>query len=552
MMKKNRLLFVLFLLLAGVLHVVEDFCHNVPTPNYSVVTMLFCLVFMIYTVLLILWIQSVHNRLLPTKARTYMITISILMILYLVFRAFKYRIADDAVFLRLAWYAYYVPLTFIPTLFLMVCIRIGKEDKTTRWDERSLLIPAGGLSGLILTNDFHHLVFLPKKGIGEFLGKAGSYTYGLPFYLTYAWMILTILFGITLLFKTCGKRKEKKKFLHVAGIILLWFVLIEMHKIKAYVSFIPPYESPEIHIFCMLAMFEFCIREGLIPHNENYAGFFSKLPLPVMITDESFRIVYQSANEIPAGQQKLAGALEAPVYLLSDQKLSCKRIRGGYVFWMEDESEVHAANEKLLEANELLESENTLITYENRQKEQNAYFRSRHHIYHEIAETMYPYQKRIEELLGETVPGTEGFRDQIAKVSVWNAYVKRKTNLLLMASEKNQIDLRELMLALSESGRYLSYVGLKTSVDEDGFPEDVCMEANVILALYDDFEALAERLIGQASLLMVSFEAAELKLATDAELPKETLIAMRTNLPVSMNVREDVTYLTIHAWKGGD
>lgn len=548
--------FIGALLLAGALHVAEDFFHNVPSPDYSVVTMLFCLVFLIYSALLILWIQTVHARLLPSKARTRLIATAIFMLLYLVLRAFKYRIAADTALIRFTWYAFYLPLTFIPALFLMVCIRIGRGEEHGLWDERLTLIPAGLLSAIILTNDLHHLVFLPKPGIEDFLGRMGTYTYRLPFYLTYGWMVLAIAAGMTLLVRACGRGKNSRPLLKIAAVILLWFILNGLHRLKAIVEFIPPYESPEIHIFCLLAIFEICIRERLIPHNENYAGFFASLPMPVMITDRDFRPVYRSSSGIEVDRDRLSEALSAPVYPQSDQKLSGRQLRGGYAFWIEDESEVRKANEKLAEANELLESENTLIEYENRQKEQNAYLRSRHHIYHEIAAQMYPYQKRIEELLNEARPGEEGFRRQIAGVSVLNAYVKRKTNLLLMASEAENIRLQELLLAVSESARYLTYAGLRTSVDESGFcaapaakSEEDTLPAVALIALYDGFEALAEQLIGHASLLMVSFSGDRLTLAADADGPIE---APGTGVPVAEEERDGILYLTITAKKGGD
>ena len=384
----------------------------------------------------------------------------------------------------------------------------------------------------------------------------GTYTYRLPFYLTYGWMVLAIAAGMTLLVRACGRGKNSRPLLKIAAVILLWFILNGLHRLKAIVEFIPPYESPEIHIFCLLAIFEICIRERLIPHNENYAGFFASLPMPVMITDRDFHPVYRSSSGIEADRDRLSEALSAPVYPQSDQKLSGRQLRGGYAFWIEDESEVRKANEKLAEANELLESENTLIEYENRQKEQNAYLRSRHHIYHEIAAQMYPYQKRIEELLNAARPGEEGFRRQIAGVSVLNAYVKRKTNLLLMASEAENIRLQELLLAVSESARYLTYAGLRTSVDESGFcaapaakGEEDTLPAAALIALYDGFEALAEHLIGHASLLMVSFSGDRLTLAADADGPIE---APGTGLPVTEEERDGILYLTVTAKKGGD
>ena len=217
---------------------------------------------------------------------------------------------------------------------------------------------------------------------------------------------------------------------------------------------------------------------------------------------------------------------------------------------MEDEREVRSANERLREANELLESENTLIEYENRQKEENAYLRSRHHIFHEIAEKMYPYQKRIEELLTSTQPGSADFRSRIADVSVLNAFVKRKTNLLLLSSEHDAIELRELQLAVSESARYLTYAGLKSSVDESGWP-DVTLPSDTILALYDTFEMLVEKMLGKATLLMVSYTGEGLRMASDTEMALP-LSAGVTPLPVSAEQQDDIWYLTVSVQKGGD
>ena len=46
--KRNTLLFVGFLLLAGGLHIAANIVHNTVPPHYSVNTMLFCAEFVIY------------------------------------------------------------------------------------------------------------------------------------------------------------------------------------------------------------------------------------------------------------------------------------------------------------------------------------------------------------------------------------------------------------------------------------------------------------------------------------------------------------------------
>ena len=120
-----------------------------------------------------------------------------------------------------------------------------------------------------------------------------------------------------------------------------------------------------------------------------------------------------------------------------------------------------------------------------------------------------------------------------------------------MASEKEGIPLKELLLAVSESGRYLSYAGLKTSVDESGFQEDgKSFSDDMIIALYDSFEVLAEWLTGRASLLMVSFDEEGMKLAADVKTGSGD--AVTTVLPLRCVLREGIVYLTILAKKGGD
>ena len=549
--KKNTQLFILAFVAAGFIHVLEVASHNIPDPSYTVVTFFFCLVFIIYPVMLIFWIQSVHARLLPSASRRYMIATAALMILYLCLRAFRYRFTENDIGLRYGWDAYYVPMTLMATLFLCVCIRMGRGRKK-RGDERLLLIPGILLAMIVMTNDLHHFVFVPKPETEHFIGSGGTYTYTPLFYLIYAWIILTVIAGVIILLRESGRGEGFKKMLPVIIVIVVWMMLLQLHNLKRLFEFIPPYETPEANIFAIVAIFEICIREHLIPHNENYAGFFSKLPMPVMITDISLKPVHHSANIIEAAEDQLKAAIDEPVYIQPDKKLMARKIRGGYAFWIEDESAVHSANERLKEANELLESENTLIEYENKQKEENAYLSSRHHIYHEIAEKMYPYQTRIKQLLDEAKPGEADFMERIAYISVLNAYVKRKTNFLLLASGADKTDLNELQLAVSESGRYLSYVGVKTSVDESGFAGKdgaAHRDAESVTALYDSFELIAEQLIGKASLLMVSYADEGLKLATDM---KEDPDLSGPLLKAQIKKSEGIMYITIPLEKGGE
>ena len=68
-----------------------------------------------------------------------------------------------------------------------------------------------------------------------------------------------------------------------------------------------------------------------------------------------------------------------------DTRLSGMKIRPGYAFWTEDESELHRENRRLAQANELLSEENDLIAVENELKAKKARLDAQNRVYEQIA-----------------------------------------------------------------------------------------------------------------------------------------------------------------------
>ena len=538
---RNTWLFIGFLLLAGI----ANLFTRTAIPELD--TLMTCINYIILIGLLLFWIEAVRVRLLPSAARTSILCAAILMLLHMLLRIFKYRIAVSVIAMRYAVYAYWIPQLLIPALFLMTCIRIkrGRQEKR-KWNESLLLIPAGILVLLAMTNDLHSLTYVPKISLSEFILDTGTYSYGFGFYLMYTWMILTVLLGLVILFLKAGQMPKRAVLLLVC-VIAVWIglALLEILVIDKRFNH-RMFLIPEIHIFSLLGIFEICIRYRLIPYNENYSGFFQKLQIPTVITDKDFKPIFCSETTLPADQSLLKEAIEEPVFLSEDLKLYGKAIRAGYAFWAEDESAVHQMQERLLEANEMIEQENDLLRAETEQKEQDAYLQSRHRIYHEIAEELYPSQKKITQILNEAVPGTEGFKEKIASVTVLNAYIKRKTNLLLLMAENDKLSVNELFLALQESANYLTLAGLQTTVTQ---PKEKQIPAGTIIALYDSFEAIAQQLQGEAPSLMVSWHWGGLRLAAEVENELDT---SDIPLPVQFRRSEDILYIDIFAGKGGE
>ena len=539
---RNTWLFLAFLLLAGAANVLS----RVFSPEAA--SLMTALNYVILTGLLLFWIQSVRTRLLPSAVRTYILSAAFLMLLYMLLRIFRYRFAVEPVVIRYTVYAYYIPQLLIPALFLMTCIRIlrGNNEPGNK-TESLLLIPAGLLALMAMTNDLHALVYAPKIGLSSFAVDNGTYSHAPVFTLLYVWMIFAVGLGLALLLR--GNRRFPKGVVrHLLTVILLWFGYLALFSLV--IDRIPhslrPFNMPETNTFGLLGVFEVCIRYRLIPCNDKYSDFFHVLGMPALVTDRQLNPVYLTKTALPAGQCEMKAALKSPVELPGDQKLFGREIRGGYAFWTEDESAVRRAQARLEDANETIEQENELIRAETEQKEKDAYLQSRHRIYHEIAAELYPVQKRIAGLLSEAIPGTESFRDKIAQVSVLNAYVKRKTNLLLLASEKERLSLRELLLALQESAEYLTLAGMQTTAD---MQENQELGADRVLALYDAFEQLAEQLLGAAPSMLVFVSGGGLRISAKAERRPD---ASEIPLPVRFLESDGILYITVSAERAGD
>ncbi len=531
--------FLGFLLLAGVMYSFE--------PSFSSLgkTVLFCLENVIYMGLLLFWTQSLRVRLLPSLARQSMLAAAGFMLAFLLLRIIKYRILpSESVLIRYAWYGFYIPLLMIPTLFFTSCIGVLRRDYPGRFFPLIFLPPLLLTAG-ILTNDLHHLAFAPLPGVDPFLGNVGEYSYGIMYYTVCAWICLTVAGGVALLVRFSQWTGNR-----FAAILPLCFLL--MIPVSAYLHALLdthtprwPFAVPEALIFCLLGVFESCIRLRLIPHNDNYGTFFENMRAPAIITDRDFAPMYQTAAPLAAEQADLPKALHSTVYISEGVRLSGMDIPGGHVFWEVDERELRRMNQQLEDANEMIATETELIQAEATLKEEMARVESRGRIYRRIAEEMYPTQKWIEELLSAARPGEDSFPDLIASVALLNAYVKRKSNLLLLSDEVETVDSRELYLALNESARYLRYRGVEASVQDLSAGEIPCGQA---LSLYDAFEILTEALLPEITQLMISLSDAGLRLTSDLsripDLPE-------TPLPVTALVDEDLLYLTVSPGKGG-
>lgn len=514
-------------------------------PFYS--TLLFVINIALYLFLIIYWILSVYQRILPSRARSYIIWAAVFMLYFVMYHAVKYRVFEVSQYpvMRFLWYSFYVPLIFISTLFLMMSIRILKNDDKSGFDERLLLIPAVILSALIMTNTLNHFAFIPVNGY-ELCGIPQTYKYGFLYYLIYAYAIIMTIIGLVFLTKTNGKSRNPLRiatpFLLFLLIPLMFFANISLTLLNAP----QPFLFPDMVILYVIALFESCIRGRLISYNEDYAGLFGKMTLPAVITDRSYNRVYETAEKINAVPDELQNSLSGAVYPEPDIRLSGKKLRTANVFWTEDETELRKSEFKLREANEIIASENELIRAENQVREEKARVDFHNRSFEKIAKHIAPAQNRAIELSEKLNSKSDSFHAEAARILVIDSYIKRCINMMLLSDGKELIKTAELVRSFNESALYLEFCDVRmTAINRSGD----YINSIIAIAFYDTFEMIAESLIGIASEIEITFTQDTMEIFTDcASLPDFGYVP----LPINIKKSDNGFVLTVTAEEGGE
>ena len=551
--RKSVVLFLAGIVFAGLIHVFDkyvlmflvQFGAEHPelsgAPYFS--TLGFCVNLSVCVFLLLCWAGALRRRMLPTRARTYLFASALLMIFYIAVRSAKYRLAgDDVLINHIFWYLYYIPIIFIPTLFLMTCINIRRKSQKKRFDERLLLIPASVMAAAVLTNDLSGAVFIfPWDDL--LVGSQGTYVRNFGYYIIVASMTVEFICGMILLTRINRSFHSAKKVIFPFLFIILMGVLLVMERSLGYYSLPRPFNPPEIVVFCMLGILESCVRSRLIPQNENYTGFYRSMNIPALITDSRFEPVYSTAAPFSAKKDELAASLGAPVYTDPDTKLFGARLSAGYAFYTEDESELRRLNEQLAEANELLASENELIRAENELKERLAHVESRSRIYSRVSEALLRKRAQLAALLDTFEEGSPDARTILSRAALMTAYVKRAGGLLLSEEVENSstgaISPKTLSSAFEESAMYLPYCGITPMA---AVFEGESISLRDAFLLYTAFEDVCEAVIGEATMLTVSVSDGVMRISADC---REAPVIRTEGVRAESLMNEGVCFITV-------
>lgn len=494
--KKKIILFSIaggFFILAGVCQYIDS--HLSVFGNY------FCsyLADLIFFSLLIAWAISIQIRIVQPSVRRNLILVAVLLILWLLIRMVKYSFFhDEDTVNRYLWYAYYIPQCLVPPVVLLASLGIErKNDKPISIITDLIFVPAVFLILWIFTNDWHQTVFSFRP---DFTNFTVDYQHEFGYYLVIAWMVgMTLACGIVLFTKCSISACHKRMW-----IPSVTFLLCAVASYLCFKFATPAYKVPELLSFSFIAIFESCIGIGLIPSNENYTEYFNRSKISSVITDRDLQIVVRSEHAPTLTKEQLVAAVHDRVMIDDHTRLSSHEISGGHVFWTENLSAIHELNARLSDVNEVLSEENDLVAYENELKEKKAHLVQKNKLYESILPLVTNELSLAKSYVGQLEENSPDFAQKMRFVCVLAAYIKRRSNLALIEACSQRMDVKEIVVSLQESLKYLSDCGVLIALTFEG--EGTFSSKRCVL-LYEFFEAFVRQSLPSLRDLLVHLSA---------------------------------------------
>lgn len=427
---------------------------------------------MIHMGIAIVWLISIRRRVMQKSVRFYMLSVTFQLILWQYIRAVKYYFFYDTSICRYLWYAYYIPIILIPLYCFYIQEYIGKVDSYEKPKRMQLLyLPALFLIGLVFTNDAHCLVFGFPEGFNDY----DNYTYKICYFLVILWSIFLGIYSLVMLLMKCrapGNRWfQRTPLLVLGGALVVWFL---------YGLGILNMDFTTVSCFVIILLLESSIQSGLIRTNSKYGLLFGTSTIEARITDDEFHPCYTSDTSEPVDETMMRLALSGSVNL-ENKRLRSAPISHGYVFWWDDVTDLNRYTKELEETGKELAHKNDLIKAELDLQEKSLRIAEKNRLYDRISREVNTQITEIEKLLCKESSSSD-IRENLIKICIISAYIKRRSNLLLISEDTDDIPAKEMEFCLRESLDNLRLAGILCSLDSKCEGK---VKANRLVAVYD-------------------------------------------------------------------
>ena len=459
----------------------------------------------IHVSLLTFWAASLRLRIIHTHVRRYLMAVSAMMILWLLLKAINYSI-DYMNVNRMFWYLYYIPMLFIPLFAVFISMLLGNaEDYRLPGKVKLLYIPTVLLLLLVLTNDFHEIVFSFPLG----LKSPRNYRHETGYYIIFAWIALCALTAFFIMLSKC-RIPRRKTFLFLPLVpIVLSLVYSVMYIRKVSLVLMLAGDMTVTHCLLIAAAFEGCIECGLIQSNIGYNELFNATTLPIQITDTNYMAQNTSAAmKNTFTQDKLSKMTDDTILIDENTLLKRHSLHDGWVFWKEDISELKNLNRELKQTQEELKDTGNDLEVEKEQNEKLLHLSEENRLYDMMESETLGQVTKLKECLNE-IRKTEDLvkaKKLLGQIIIIGTYIKRRNNLIFVGAGSGEVSVQELRLCINESMENLSLYGIECKVIVSG---DGLLPIQQAAAVYDLFEAVVEAELASLKSLLISVDVKE-------------------------------------------
>ena len=400
------------------------------------------------------WAISAYERIVVLEAKKYMGYIGMLMILWIFLRYTRFYLFDDyPAISTFLWYLYYFPFIFIP-LYSFKLVQYFNYSYIWEKPKRylTLTIFAFLLLLLILTNDFHHLVFK----ISDY--TTNTYTYNYLYYLFLAWIIIVPSIVLFNLFYQSIKNKNRFKYLPIlifnSAIVYAYFYIKDSSSF-----FFRLVDLTIFVIFVLIMLWESILFVELIPVNKNHQLYFENASFKSQIMDDNKQIIFKNKNAYLLSEKMKDAIISDGFYPLSEHLiLQSKKIDGGYIIWEEDYESINESIKEKKELHSELIDQLTLLKLDLDIQKKALGLSIKNELYdialRKVEKDFIEIRKYISE-------------EDLFKTSLVGILLKRKLNLILLSESGKFIEQDELILSIKELFNFLDSFDYKTSLEYD-------------------------------------------------------------------------------------
>ncbi len=411
----------------------------------------------IYIGLYSFWTISVYRRIMQSHVRNYLMLIGASIIFWITIRTIKWAAFEFVIFEdRLLWYMYYIPMIMLSLFFLFISLYVGEDEgfrPSGRW--KLLYIPAILIIIAVLTNDIHGLCFTIDMTVHAY---GQDYSHGPVYYCALLFILsMVVVSSFIILRKFSRSKAARKKALLPAFVIGATIVYSVLYIIT------PSYGVG--HIIDMtifgctmaIALLESFIRTGLIHSNLGHSECFAMANIRAQILSSEGEVVYISENASPIARADFETLLKHKTVSVSSSTLShMMPIRGGYVVWNSDVSQIKYMINNLKALNNKLYKEVDLLTLENEQKIESARLRKLNDLHGVILNEILPLSEKIKsEIALSNKTKTDEFKRILFETGMTSIYIKRKINLILTHQTEKCICAEDMRYCFLESFQLL-------------------------------------------------------------------------------------------------